>query len=165
LTARRSAAIVQLVCNMRTPVADPRTISDLLSDKGLRLTAPRRAVVGVLVEHAAPLAVAEIHSRLKKQRTNLVSVYRTMRLLSELGVVRLADESKGIQRFELSEAFTGHHHHLVCQQCGRVQDLEGCWLGREMLETLNHRVQRAQRFRIVAHDLKLFGLCEHCNLS
>jgi Fur family ferric uptake transcriptional regulator len=143
-------------------LADARTIPDLLASQGLRLTAPRRAVVDVLVAHAAPLSVADIHGRLKKRRVNLVSVYRTVRLLCKLGLVRLADESRGTQRFELSEAFTGHHHHLVCSGCGQVQDLEGCWLGVEMLEALSRRVQRARRFRVTTHDLKLFGLCQHC---
>jgi Fur family transcriptional regulator, ferric uptake regulator len=143
-------------------LADARTIPDLLASQGLRLTAPRRAVIDVLVEHAAPLSVAEIHDRLKKRRINLVSVYRAVHLLCKLRLVRVADESRGTQRFELSEAFTGHHHHLVCSGCGQVQDLKGCWLGVETLKALSHRVLRAQRFRITNHDLKLLGLCQAC---
>jgi Fur family ferric uptake transcriptional regulator len=150
---------------MRSLVAAARTIPDLLASKGLRLTTPRRAIVDVLVEHGAPLSVAEIHGRLRKARINLVSVYRTLRLLTQLGLVRLADESRGTQRFELAEAFTGHHHHLVCQGCGQVEDVEGCWLEEEMLEALNRRLQRARRFRVTAHDLKLFGLCHACARS
>jgi Fur family ferric uptake transcriptional regulator len=140
-----------------------RRIPDLLSRRGLRLTKPRRGVIGVLVEHVAPLSVGEIHARLKARRINLVSVYRTVQLLSALGLVRLADESKGIQRFELSEDFTGHHHHLVCQECGQVEDLEGCWLGDKRLEALNRRVRRSRSFRVTAHDLKLMGVCQACS--
>jgi Fur family ferric uptake transcriptional regulator len=150
---------------MSSLVAAARAIPDLLARQGLRLTAPRLAVVDVLVEHGAPLSVAEIHGRLRKARVNLVSVYRTLRLLTRLGLVRLADESRGIQRFELAEAFTGHHHHLVCQGCGQVEDVDGCWLEEKMLEALNRRLQRARRFRVTAHDLKLFGLCHTCNRS
>jgi Fe2+ or Zn2+ uptake regulation protein len=153
---------MQVVCRMRELVSDARTIPDMLARRRLRLTAPRRAVVDVLVQHTAPLSVAEIHARLDNRRINLVSVYRTVRLLMELGLVRVADESKGTQRFELAEAFTGHHHHLVCQECGHVEDLDGCRLGREMLDALNRRVQRLRRFRVTAHDLKLFGLCQRC---
>lgn len=144
-------------------VADAKTIPDLLMDRGVRLTGPRRAVVDVLVKHGTPLAVAEIHARLERRRINLVSVYRTVRLLSELGLVRLADESKGTQRFELAETFTGHHHHLVCQECGVIEDLDGCWLDEEMLLALNRRVRRARRFRVLTHDLKLLGLCPRCS--
>jgi Fe2+ or Zn2+ uptake regulation protein len=148
---------------MRDLASDARTIPDLLSRQGLRLTLPRRAVVDVLVQHTAPLSVAEIHARLNNRRINPVSVYRTVRLLVELKLVRVADESKGTQRFELAEAFRGHHHHLVCQECGQVEDLDGCWLGQEMLDALNRRVQRLRRFRVTAHDLKLFGRCQRCS--
>jgi Fur family ferric uptake transcriptional regulator len=143
--------------------ADARAIPDVLAAKGLRLTVPRRAVVDVLVEQRTPLTVAEIHRRLRKARVNLVSVYRTLRLLMDLGLVRLADESRGTQRFELAEAYTGHHHHLVCQTCGHVEDLEGCWLEDRVLVMLGRRLRRARRFRVTAHDLKLFGLCQTCD--
>jgi Fur family ferric uptake transcriptional regulator len=154
---------MQIVCTMKSLSFDARAIPEMLARQGVRLTVPRRAVVEVLVQHPAPLSVAEIHARLGDRRINLVSVYRTVHLLRELGVVRIADESKGTQRFELAEAFTGHHHHLVCQECGHVEDLEGCWLGQEMLDALNRRVQRLRRFRVTAHDLKLFGLCQQCS--
>jgi Fur family transcriptional regulator, ferric uptake regulator len=143
--------------------SDARTIPEMLARQGVRLTAPRRAVVDVLVAYHAPLSVAEIHANLNNRRINLVSVYRTVALLVKLGLVRLADESKGTQRFELAEAFTGHHHHLVCQECGQVQDLEGCWLGEEMLRALHRHVQRLRRFRVTTHDLKFFGLCRECS--
>jgi Fur family transcriptional regulator, ferric uptake regulator len=145
-------------------LADLRTtIPAMLADRGFRLTAPRRAVVNVLVDEASPLSVAEIHARLRKKRVNLVSVYRTMHLLRTLGILQVADTSKGIQRFELAEAFTGHHHHLICQSCGRVQDLDGCVLAEKSLMALNSQVRRVQKFRVTAHDLKLFGLCRDCS--
>jgi Fur family ferric uptake transcriptional regulator len=147
---------------MNSPVTDARTIPDLLARKGLRLTAPRRAVVDVLIQGGAPLSVAEIHGRLRRARINLVSVYRALRLLMDLGLVRLAHESRGTQRFELAEAYTGHHHHLVCQSCGQVEDVEGCWLEVKMLEALHRRLRRARRFRVTSHDLTLFGLCQGC---
>jgi len=147
---------------MATTGTDARAIPDLLARRGLRLTGPRRAVIDALIEGAAPLTVAEIHRRLRAARVNLVSVYRTLRLLMDLGFVRLADESRGTQRFELAEAYTGHHHHLVCQGCGQVEDVEGCWLEDKMLEALNRRLRRARRFRVLAHELKLLGLCRGC---
>src|SRR5260370_27200883 len=154
--------MLQLVRNRPPRLPAPKPPPAVRVGRGVRLTALRRAVLDVLVAQAAPLAVAEIHAKLGNRRINLVSVYRTMRLLSQLGLVRLADESKGTQRFELSEAFTGHHHHLVCEQCGLVEDLEGCWLGVDMLDALNRRVRRARQFRVTSHDLKLFGLCQRC---
>ncbi len=138
-------------------------IPTAIASKGFRLTGPRRAVVDALVNHAAPMSVAEIHARLTERRVNLVSIYRAVKLLRGLGLLRVADTSKGTQRFELAEQFTGHHHHLVCQQCGGVEDLDGCLLEGEMLDAIRQRVRRARSFRLTGHDLKLFGLCRRCN--
>jgi Fur family transcriptional regulator, ferric uptake regulator len=143
---------------------DPRhAIPTALARKGFRLTGPRRAVLDVLVAQAAPLSAAEIHSRVRNRRVNLVSVYRTVHLLAKLGLLRTADTSRRIRRFELAEEFTGHHHHLICRGCGRIEDVDGCLLGDRALEALHRSVRRAQRFRITDHDLKLFGLCHRCD--
>jgi len=139
------------------------TIPDEIARHGFRLTGPRRAVVDALVAHAAPMSVAEIHARLTIRRANLVSVYRAVNLLCELGLLRVADTSKGTQRFELAEQFIGHHHHLVCQECGRVEDLDGCLLEEDVLRALCQRVLRSRRFRLIGHDLKLFGICRRCD--
>jgi Fur family ferric uptake transcriptional regulator len=143
---------------------DPRkAIPSLLASHGFRLTGPRKAVVEALAEPSEPMSVAEIHARLKASRVNLVSVYRAVNLLTRLGVLRLADATTGTSRFELSEQFTGHHHHLVCRSCGRVEDVDGCLLEQDMLDALNRRVHRSRKFRVTDHDLRLFGVCHRCD--
>jgi Fur family transcriptional regulator, ferric uptake regulator len=139
-------------------------IPTAIASKGFRLTGPRRAVVDVLVDHAAPMSVAEIQASLKGRRANLVSIYRSVNLLCELGLLRVADTSKGTQRFELAEQFTGHHHHLVCQECGSVEDLDGCLLEDAVLDAIRQRVRRSRSFRLTGHDLKLVGLCRRCDI-
>lgn len=134
----------------------------LLASRGVRLTRPRRAVLNVVAAERQPLSVAEIHARLRCQAVNLGSVYRMVALLCRLDIMQLAETSRGTQRFELSEAFTGHHHHLVCQRCGGVQDLEGCVLKEPVLARLARRVRRAARFQVTGHDLRLYGLCAAC---
>ena len=144
--------------------ADPRTkIPGLMAERGFRLTRPRRAVLEVLLAQVAPLSAAEIHARLANRRVNLVSVYRAVHLMLDLGALRVADESRGTQRFELAEEFTGHHHHLVCRVCGAVEDLDGCLVADDLLAALARRVRRARRFRVTDHDLRLFGLCAWCD--
>jgi Fur family ferric uptake transcriptional regulator len=138
-------------------------IPTAIASKGFRLTGPRRAVVDTLVDAAAPMSAAEIHARLAARRVNLVSIYRAVNLLCELGLLRVADTSKGTQRFELAEQFTGHHHHLVCERCGRVEDLDGCLLEDGVLDAIRQRVRRSRSFRLTGHDLKLFGLCRRCD--
>jgi Fur family transcriptional regulator, ferric uptake regulator len=139
------------------------TVPALLAGRGLRLTTARKAVLQALLDAGEPVSVAELHARLARPRVNLVSVYRAVHLLSAVGVVRLADTANGTRRFELAEAFSGHHHHLICRGCGRVEDVAGCLIEAEALRALDRRVQRSRRFRIVDHDVRLFGLCGGCD--
>jgi Fur family ferric uptake transcriptional regulator len=138
------------------------TISHLLADRGHRLTGPRLSVVQVLAESEMPLSVAEIHARLGTRRVNLVSVYRTVNLLMKMGVLRAPDRSRKGQRYELAEQFTGHHHHLICQRCEGIEDLEGCPLGDDVLTRLSARLRRLRSFRVMEHELRVFGLCRSC---
>lgn len=102
-------------------------------------------VSAVDARHAIPTAIASKGFRLTGPRRAVV------------------DASKGTQRFELAEQFTGHHHHLVCQECGGVEDLDGCLLEDEVLDAIRQRVWRSRNFRLTGHDLKLFGLCRRCD--
>jgi Fur family ferric uptake transcriptional regulator len=147
---------------MMTIANDRTTLPTLLAARGIRLTRPRRAVLDVLAEVRHPLSVAEIHARLRGHNVNLGSVYRTIALLCRLDIMQLADATRGTQRFELTEPFTGHHHHLVCQRCGDVQDFEGCVIKKPVLTRLERRVRRATRFQVLGHDVRLYGLCAPC---
>jgi Fe2+ or Zn2+ uptake regulation protein len=138
-------------------------VTMLLASRRVRLTRPRRAILGVLSESASPLSAAEIHTRLVDRSVNLVSVYRTLHLMRNLGLLRMADASRGVQRFELAEPFAGHHHHLICRECGSIEDLEGCLLEQEALAALSRGVRRSRRFRVTDHDLSLFGICGPCD--
>lgn len=145
-------------------MTNPRdAVFHLLARRGHRLTEPRRAVLEVLAERQAPLSVADIHDRLGPRRVNLVSVYRTVHLLLKLAVIRATDSPRGGQRYELAEEFTGHHHHLICQGCGLIEDLEGCLLRNDALVRLNRRVRHLRQFRVTEHELRLLGLCRNCS--
>jgi Fur family ferric uptake transcriptional regulator len=139
-----------------------------LARRGLRLTGPRRAVLDVLAGSRVPLTVPEIHARLGGRRAHIVSVYRTVRLLMRLRLVRPTDSMRletalrGSQRYELAEEFTGHHHHLICQGCGAIEDLDGCLLADAALTQFARYVRRTRRFEVTEHEVRLFGLCPQC---
>jgi Fe2+ or Zn2+ uptake regulation protein len=135
----------------------------LLARRGLRLTRPRRAVLAVLAESRVPMTVSEIHARLSP-RANVVSVYRTVNLLVRLHLVRLTDATRQGQRYELAEAFTGHHHHLLCEACGRIEDLDGCVLSQEVLTRVTRSVRHSRQFHGNGRELQLFGRCRNCRV-
>jgi Fe2+ or Zn2+ uptake regulation protein len=140
------------------PAADIDRIRAVLVRAGHAWTRPRAAVLQVLVPAAVPLKVEEIHARVGRRAAgatiNLSSVYRTVNLLCGLGLVRPVRFGDGAQRFELADDGREHHHHFVCERCGRVEDVRPCPVEGVDLERRGLAVR--------SHHLELFGLCHLC---
>ena len=149
---------VAVVCKLFAivPAAlDVERIRALLVGRGHAWTRPRSAVLHALVSTPVPLKVEEIHERLSQWASgrdiNPSSVYRTVHLLQALGVVRRVQFGDGAGRYELAEGFRDHHHHFICEGCGRIEDVPRCPL--EGADLGGH---------VRSHHLELFGLCREC---
>ncbi len=130
------------------------TLKTTLSESGYSFTGPRRLVFDVLQMHG-PLSVAAI-SRFLNETVDKASVYRTVEVFERLGVVnRMWHGFKST--VELSEIFTPHHHHAVCQQCGATIDLTS-----EHLERAVAALARDHNFMPLQHVVELQGYCKDC---
>jgi Fur family transcriptional regulator, ferric uptake regulator len=133
--------------------------SAVLGSSGHRWGAARLAVVEVLSSHSCCLTARDIADELRAsgQTTGIASVYRALDLLHDLGLVQRLDVGDGTARYEPADPSGEHHHHLVCDRCGRVTAFED-----ERLElaiaALAGRVDHA----IDAHDVVLRGACPSC---
>jgi Fur family ferric uptake transcriptional regulator len=129
----------------------------LLERHGLRPTAQRVAVVAELAKERDDVTAQRLHARMRADgaRIGLATVYRTLALLHEKGVVDTIPHHPG----ELCYRVCGedHHHHLVCSGCHRVVELAGCeldaWLARAAEE---------HGFVTTSHHLEATGLCAGC---
>ena len=134
-------------------------MAQALHEAGYRLTQPRRAVVQVLEESAVQLSPYEIHCRGQAiyPRLGLVTVYRTLELLDELGLARRVHSEGSCHNY----ARAGEdQHYLVCRGCHRVVEFP-C----EGLEALIEAVQERSAYEIDGHLLELTGLCPECQRS
>ena len=122
----------------------------------LRITAPRREILGVLVRKHGPFTTEEIHRQLKKSRCDLVTVYRCLATMEEVGVVRRCDFGDGVLRYEFEGGTHHHHHHLICRACGKVETIEHC-VAKEF-----EKFGRDRGYVNVTHALELFGVCPEC---
>lgn len=131
-----------------------------LQARGYRLTAPRRAVLLALAECRASLSPAEILQRARDHypQTGLVTVYRTLEVLTDCGAVRKVHQPDGCHSYALASA--GHAHHIICEKCHAVAEFEGC-----DLEALFKVVQHRTGYKVQAHWLELFGLCPACRAA
>lgn len=131
----------------------------LLGEQGYSWTRARSAVLAVLVSVPRPLHAEEIRRALRDPRINLSSVYRSLRLFETLNIVHRVQLGGGAARFELADAYRDHHHHLVCDGCGRIEDVATCPV--EAVD-LTRQIQRRTGFSVRSHVLELFGLCQSC---
>jgi Fur family transcriptional regulator, ferric uptake regulator len=131
----------------------------LLGGEGYSWTRARSAVLTVLTTVPRPLRAEEIHRALGDPGINLSSVYRTLRLFEALNVVCRVVLGEGAARYELADEYRDHHHHLVCDACGHIEDVSACPV--EAVD-LTRRIRRQTGFTVRSHVLELFGLCRSC---
>lgn len=126
----------------------------ILRDAGLKSTSQRLAVIKILSEIKHPETAQEIHKRLKK--LDLVTLYRTLTSFEKSQIVRRVDLHKDAVYYELN---VNHHHHIVCTNCGKLEDFELC----DMDKLTKRIVAKASNFKTVSeHSLELFGVCNTC---
>jgi Fur family ferric uptake transcriptional regulator len=128
-----------------------------LSELGYRLTPQRLMVVKAVEEADSHISAEEIYLQIRARypHMNISTVYRTLELLSELGLVTETDMGDGRVRYH--SIGKGHHHHLVCQKCGEIIDVE-----ESMLRPLRDEIGQRYGFKVDMKHLAFFGLCSKC---
>ena len=132
-----------------------------LKQKGCKLTLQRRSVLDVLIKHCNEhLSTEEIYDFVKENypEIGLATVYRTVQLFEEMGIVDRLNFDDGCSRFELSSEDTVHHnHHLICESCNKVFEVEN-----DLLEEIEKEIERKYKFKIHDHNVMFYGVCKDC---
>jgi len=137
-----------------------REAADRVHAAGQRYTEQRRRLVDLLARAGRPGSISDILRAGRGLKQS--SVYRNLADLEQAGVVRRVVTEEEFGRWELSEAFAGHHHHLECSSCGRVEDaVMPAGFERTLDRTLD-TLARGAAFAHVRHRLDLIGLCADC---
>ena len=145
---------------MTTPTIN-RQVERRLAEAEVRYTKGRRAVIDALASADGPRSAAEL-SEIVGKSVPLSSLYRTLAVLEETGVLAPHFSSPGLTRYELAEWLSGHHHHLVCIECGQVQDLPANDTVEGRLQEIVSDVAKKASFRDMNHALEIEGLCARC---
>ncbi|CAG9610893.1 transcriptional repressor [Bacillus sp. AFS018417] len=126
-----------------------------------KLTPQREATVRVLLENEEDHLSAEDVYLLVKEKSpeiGLATVYRTLELLSELKIVDKINFGDGVSRYDLrQEGASRFHHHLICTECGAVEEIQ-----EDLLCEVEKRVENEWRFKVKDHRLTFHGICEKC---
>ena len=134
-----------------------KNASDILKESGLKVTPARERILVALGSERRPYNAQELHALLsKKGDMDLVTIYRTLAAFLKAGLVKQVDLRQDSVAYELKGE---HHHHIVCTECGTVEDFDLCGM-----EAVTKKVVAgAKRFSSVReHTLELFGVCDSC---
>jgi Fur family ferric uptake transcriptional regulator len=129
----------------------------ILREKGHRLTPQRMLVIEALHNADRHISAEELYEQLHSRYpyANISTVYRTLELLKELNLVTETDFGEGYVRYHVAEK--GHHHHLLCQTCGKIMDVEEV-----ALYPLKDTLLRKYGFDADLRHLAISGQCSRC---
>ena len=134
-------------------MSDLEALTLKLEARGYRVTPPRRAVIAAVLRQSNHFTVEELLQRCRG--AGRATVFRTVRLLSEMGVICRVLMEDGSLHYRVSQR--GHHHHLVCTAGGHVQDLDDC-----SVTDVVRELSRASGYEIEGHWLEFYGRCQSC---
>jgi len=130
-----------------------------LAAAGYRRGAARNAVLELLDRERCALSAFDIEDALREsgRAVGRASIYRILDQLEQLRLVQRVDTGQGIVRYEASRGEHGHHHHLVCDRCGRLVPFAD-----EELEQTIDELSRRVDFQVSDHEIVLHGSCATC---
>jgi Fur family ferric uptake transcriptional regulator len=136
---------------------DAQTVAQQLATRHFKLTRQRRAVLDAILDTQSRMSPAEVYERARRNCPDLglATVYRTLEILDEIGVIRRVHMSDNCEGF--APATLPHGHHVICIECGRVTEFEGC-----DISTVLTKAARQTGFHIEEHWLELMGTCDEC---
>jgi Fur family ferric uptake transcriptional regulator len=151
---------MKLKVNFKKKVAmEKRLFKTLISEGGLKTTRQREEILNIFLNSPGHKNLSQIYAQVAKVNPKIgyTTVYRTLKLLTRLG---LADQRKfadGETRYEPTSQ-GNHHDHLICLDCGKIIEFED-----QDLEALQNTVAQRHRFKVFHHRMELYGRCTQCN--
>ena len=130
---------------------------ELLRERGQRMTPQRQLILEAVQQLKGHISAEAVHAQVAARfpQVNISTVYRTLELLQELGLVTHTHFDDGVAQYHRADQ--GVHQHLVCRQCGSEEEL-----GLELLEPLGRELRRRHGFQADLAHFALIGLCREC---
>ena len=137
---------------------NPGGISSKLSELGYRLTPQRMMILSAIENSDDHISAEEIYAQVvsKYPNVNISTVYRTLELMKRLSLVTETDLGEGRVRYHPADK--GHHHHLVCKECGAIIDLD-----ESAMAPVKDTLLREYKFIADLEHLAIFGRCINCS--
>ncbi len=140
---------------MKTP---QEVFAEYLAEKNLKMTPQRQTILDTLLRKGGHLSSEELYAKVKKIDKSIgqATIYRTLKLLNESGLVEPLDFADGVTRYEPSYG-KEHHDHLICEKCGANLEILD-----ELIETRQEELAKQYGFTLLRHKMYLYGICSKC---
>ncbi len=136
-------------------------VNNKLRSKEYKLTPQRELILRVLLENKdLHLSAEDVYNLVKKKspEVGLATVYRTLELFFDNNIIHSIDFGDGRKRYEFGDQSQAHHHHhAICLKCGKIIEVN-----EDLLEELETQVLNDYNFKVVNHELKIYGYCKDC---
>jgi Fur family ferric uptake transcriptional regulator len=139
---------------MKTDLFKERIVAE-----GLKATRQREEILSTFLNSAGHKNLGQIYAQVSKinPKIGYTTVYRTLKLLTRLGMAAQRKFADGETRYEPTSEGT-HHDHFICLDCGKIIEFED-----QKLETLQHGIAQRHHFKVFHHRMELYGRCGECN--
>lgn len=129
---------------------------DQLKHSGLKITPARVKMLDIFKHAKTPINAKQIARQLRSADVDLVTVYRNLETLTEQKIIAEVNLKKDEAHYELAGT---HHHHIVCERCGKIADVGNCGIHK-----LQYQIMKKHGFaKINRHELEFFGICKNCS--
>jgi Fur family ferric uptake transcriptional regulator len=138
--------------------APQEVFAEYLANENLKMTPQRRVILDTLLRKNDHLSSEELYALVKKRDASIgqATVYRTLKLLSDSGLIEPLDFADGVTRYEPSYG-KDHHDHLICERCGKNLEIVD-----EVIERRQEQLAKEHGFTLIRHKMYLYGLCPDC---
>ena len=137
---------------------------NLLNSKKASITNPRLVVLGVLLQEGRPLTIEQL-LKLSKGKLAQSTLYRVINDLREFDLITEFTTPENTIVVELNTEDSNHHHHIFCEKCGRIIDIELDSQLEDDIEKEVRNIEGRYSLSIRGHSLELIGICDTCNLK
>lgn len=133
--------------------------TQILRDNSLKVTDARIAILEALSETAIPLDAQMLLEKIEEKhiKADPATVFRIVNVLKDKGITKEIHLNEGRVRYELSTI--PEHHHAICTQCGKIEDVSYC-----SIPSLEKEIEKSSGFIVKKHSLEFFGICKKCQL-
>ncbi len=128
----------------------------MLHNSDLKVTSARVSVLSFLDHSDAPLDVDAIYEHVtsEHEEADRATIYRIIEMLYQKGIVKRLEFGEGKYRYELAG---DDHHHLICENCGKIEDISDCGISEWEKE-----IKDKKKFNVKRHSLEFYGVCQQC---